>query len=130
MKSSRPKRCALHLDGLANQYRLSDPIGLEKTVRTIAKAADMNVMSISVQNVGMEAKTLGRVARPWESGYSVQGLIVKAALTSSHITIHAWPEHEFFMFDIVSCQSFNREGIRGLLMDLLHVGEVIEEYQK
>jgi len=125
----RPKRCALHLDALALKDRLADPVVLQNTVRVVADIADMNIMNISVQNVGMEAATLERPARPWESGYSVQTLIVvKAALTSSHITIHSWPDWEFFMFDIVSCQTFDIQAVQNLLSDSLCIGKILEKY--
>lgn len=45
-------------------------------------------------------------------------------LEESHISIHTWPEHNFAAFDVFSCNAFDEEVVKKLIMELFKAEDV------
>lgn len=45
-------------------------------------------------------------------------------LEESHISIHTWPEHNFAAFDVFSCNAFDEEVVKKVVMDLFQADDV------
>jgi len=114
-----PHRCAYHIDSSVKSEKLSDIGFLEGLVKGVAEIADMCILSVHWQDVGMNIKWLGRKPGLGESGYSIVGII-----TTSHIAFHTWAETKNIMFDIVSCKPFNPEKVLKYLDDSLGLTDI------
>lgn len=117
-----PLRCRLEIDAFSNAQFLGDETWLKETVQKVAKIAGMDMIKIVTTPVAIDLSKLAGDLFKDDGGVSVQGL-----LTTSHITLHAWPTRDFFFFDLVSCKKFNRAGVMNAVCDLLEVRTVIHE---
>ena len=118
-----PLRHMYCIDGLSQEPKLlCQATHLERTVREVAKMADMAILNLSTSDIGMETRQLGLDPHPHESGFSTLALI-----STSHIALHAWPHLSYFMFDIASCKPFDSNAMREHLHDALALDEVVYE---
>lgn len=117
----RPRRYAIHLDGHAPAGCLQNRELLDAFVRSVARATEMTIINVLTSNIEVDLPRKER--EKFECGVSVQALIA-----TSHIAIHTWPEHGFFMFDFVSCKSFNPQTVYGLLREYIGMHSVVQKY--
>lgn len=117
-----PLRCRLELDAFSDAKFLGDEARLKDVIEEVARIARMDMIKIVTTLLDVDpSKLIGDVFKD-DGGVSVQGLI-----TTSHITLHAWPQRSFFMFDLVSCKKFNRAGVVNAVFGSLEVRTVAYE---
>ena len=118
-RRSDPQRYALHLDGKADQDVLSNVAYLEHGIRRIATIAGMTILNLTSTNIALDLAKLGKGAFEDEGGYSILALI-----STSHIALHTWPNRSHFMFDLVSCRSFDVEAVKEAVVTALKLDRV------
>lgn len=116
-----PRRSAVHFDAYTDQNSIiGDPTEVESVVRKLSDLAGMRLLRLTTTSIEYELMRLGHPVFTDEGGYSVVGLI-----STSHITLHAWPFRSFFMFDMVSCRPFLVPLITDHLMRRMSVDRVV-----
>lgn len=114
-----PLRCRLEIDAFSDAKFLGDEERLKEVIQKVARIAGMDMIKIVITPVDIDPSKLTGDGFLDDGGVSVQGLI-----TTSHITLHAWPQRSFFMFDLVSCKKFNRAGVMNTVCNSLEVRTV------
>lgn len=114
-----PLRCRLEVDAFSDAKFLGDEVRLKEVIQKVARIAGMDMIKIVITPVDINPSKLTGDGFLDDGGVSVQGLI-----TTSHITLHAWPQRSFFMFDLVSCKKFNRAGVMNTICNSLEVRTV------
>lgn len=113
-----PDRYMLMIDGWINDpEKLASPSQLAGLLSRTAERAGMKVLNILTSDVG---GTLGNKAEFVDEG----GMSAQALISTSHITIHVWPDQFFVMFDLVSCKAFDVEGLQRFVMGELGIARV------
>jgi S-adenosylmethionine/arginine decarboxylase-like enzyme len=113
-----PDRYMLMIDGWINDPEtLASPSQLAGFLSRTAERAGMKVLNILTSDVG---GTLGNGAEFVDEG----GMSAQALISTSHITIHVWPDQFFVMFDLVSCKAFDLERIAQEVMGDLGIARV------
>jgi len=119
-----PRRCAIYLDGYSSKPDLlGNETQLEHIVRTVADRAGMQVIKLVTSEIESDLQKLKRDVFEDEGGISIQALI-----STSHITLHTWPARSAFMFDLVSCKSFDTLAVHRYLVGALAI-ESTAHYQ-
>lgn len=120
--NSNPMRWSYSLDGIYNDRKEDWAIlasHLSTIVQGIAAAAGMTIINITTSNIREDLEKLGSDVFEDEGGISVLALI-----STSHISLHVWPNREAFMLDVVSCREFDAEALHQIVVDWLDVREV------
>ena len=90
------------VDGFADQTLLRDRARLKQLLCSLAHAANMEIIDLKTYPVPENADKVGRV--PFEDPGGVTGY---AVLTTSHASIHTFPQTGEFKFDLYSCTDFD-----------------------
>ena len=100
---------------------LNDQDLLAKMLHKVIDLVDMKVL-VPAQMIRVDLDP-SRAESPDDCG----GVTGTAVLSTSHVSIHTWPLHNRFSFDIYSCKDFDVEGVVNLLHDRIGMcgGEVI-----
>lgn len=117
-----PLRCRLEVDAFSDARFLGDETRLKEALQKVADIAGMDLIKFVITPIALDHTKLTGDEFQDDGGVSVQGLI-----TTSHITLHAWPNRQCFFFDLVSCKYFNRKDVTNAVCDLLEVRTVIYE---
>lgn len=102
--------------------RLNDSDSLAHLLHEIIDAVDMEVLSPAhMIRVDLDPE---KANSPDDCG----GVTGTAILSTSHVSIHTWPLHGRFSFDIYSCKDFDAKAVVKLLEDRLGMsgGEVVD----
>jgi S-adenosylmethionine/arginine decarboxylase-like enzyme len=92
---------------------------LSSMVHGIAAVAGMQIINITVSHIKDDLEKLGKATFEDEGGISVQALI-----STSHISLHVWPNRNAFMADVVSCREFDADAVHNYVVANLDVREV------
>ncbi len=55
------------------------------------------------------------------------GITGMCVVSESHISIHTWPESNYFAFDIFSCSEFDENKVISIISDLFNVEEIYSQ---
>lgn len=113
-----PLRWALYLDAKSKSPALGYAEFLERTVHAVAREAGMRVINMTTSFIKEDLAKLELEEFEDEGGISVCAL-----LSTSHCTLHAWPNRGEVMFDLVSCRRFDLVKVDKLLRRELEVTE-------
>ena len=116
------ERFALSIDGISKSDKLTDREYLENIVHGIIEICNMRLIndsSIISLNIPLELNKINKIPFEDEGGISIL-----AGITTSHITLHVWPERKCFMFDLVSCKKYNWEKVVNYIKHTLQVSHV------
>jgi S-adenosylmethionine/arginine decarboxylase-like enzyme len=110
------QRYELRFNAKGHVDALNDELIILKLLHGVAKVADMRVLAATVVQVG-------------EAGHghaetNEYGWTGCAIISTSHITIHTWPEIGKYMFDLVSCKDFDQTAVKKYIED--NLGEATE----
>jgi S-adenosylmethionine/arginine decarboxylase-like enzyme len=116
-----PQRWSYAIDGLVTRKGVLADIGyLSNIVYKIAAETGMEIINLLTSNIKEDLRAMDLPVFCDEGGYSIQALI-----STSHISLHGWPNREYFMLDVVSCRKFDAEELHKLIICWLEVKEVI-----
>jgi S-adenosylmethionine/arginine decarboxylase-like enzyme len=116
-------RYSYALDGTSKiKDVLTDTGHLKHVIEEIARISEMRIFNVSLTNVTDEILRTGDNPKSDEGGWSAQAM---GLISTSHIALHAWPDKQSFMFDLVSCRDFNSGKVHHAIVDLLAVKEII-----
>lgn len=90
-------------------------------------ALEMKALDKSVfYEVQVDPAVLERVKRTgkFEDEGGITGIQV---ISTSHLSLHAWPLQEFFSLDVFSCKDFNADLALGIIKETLHVTDASVE---
>lgn len=90
------ERWTLMADGYAANAGLLEEGRVRGVMTDLVDLIDMDLIDLHVHEVGPDV--------PSGPGHSLVGVI-----TTSHVTLHTWPEVDGFMLDVVSCKPFSPE---------------------
>ncbi|MDD2678173.1 MAG: adenosylmethionine decarboxylase [Candidatus Paceibacterota bacterium] len=91
-----------------NQKDLSKTVLIKKLFRKIIKAVKLTAISpIEIYKFpALDKNTLG-------------GLTAFCIVSESHLSIHTWPEDNYFAFDLFSCKDFDEKLVAKLVSETL-----------
>ena len=104
----------LTVDGFADPEILRDRDHLERSLRRVAAAAEMEVMDLRLYEVPEDPSAVG--AEPFRDSGGITGY---AVLTTSHASFHGFPLTGEFRFDLYSCKDFDPDRVEHFLMAAL-----------
>ncbi|HRZ29626.1 MAG TPA: adenosylmethionine decarboxylase [Candidatus Paceibacterota bacterium] len=64
--------------------------------------------------------------KPRKKG-EISGITGMCVVSESHISIHTWPECNYFAFDIFSCSEFDENKVIDIISDLFDVKEIYSQ---
>jgi len=95
----------------ASQTALDDPIHLRQLIYTLIDSVGMTILGQPhIYQVPLEVQKLNR--EPFEDEGGISCL---ACLSTSHVSLHAWPLRSEFHLDIYSCRSFDPAPVLDLI---------------
>jgi S-adenosylmethionine/arginine decarboxylase-like enzyme len=119
--TSNPTRHALYFDAVMKRGELlASAEFLEQLARDSAAVAGMRILDLRVHYVEEDLTKLGSEAFEDEGGLSLYAL-----LSTSHLSIHGWPNRAVVMFDLVSCRAFDQAAVETLIRSRLDVRCII-----
>ncbi len=100
-----------------NQKNLSNESFIKKVFEKIIKATKTKkVMPITSYKFPPRITLQGKV-----SG----GLTAFSIISESHLSIHTWPENNYFAFDLFSCKNFNEQQIIKIIKDNFAINQIL-----
>jgi S-adenosylmethionine/arginine decarboxylase-like enzyme len=104
----------LVLDGFGNPERLRNPEFVRTFLVDLVELAGMELVDLNVYDV--EARVEDRRPGVFVDTGGVTGY---AVLTTSHASIHTWPDRGEFRFDLYSCRSFDGSELEAFVLEAL-----------
>jgi S-adenosylmethionine decarboxylase len=87
----------------------------------VVKALDMKPLDkVQVYEVPVDAAILERAKRTGNFE-DEGGISVVQVISTSHLSLHAWPLQKFFSLDAFSCKDYNAELALSIIRETLHV---------
>lgn len=111
----------LIMEGIEGDHDLLNDVDhIEGFMKGLPLVLDMKVlMGPFVKKVTQEDVPTGE---PGVTGVSMMALTV---ITTSHISIHTWPEWGLACIDVFSCKKFDEDAVEMLFKETFKFGEVV-----
>ena len=62
---------------------------------------------------------------PQKTKNTASGLTAFSIVAESHLSIHTWPENNYFAFDLFSCKNFNEQQIIKIIKDNFAINQIV-----
>lgn len=94
-----------------------------KDLASVAKMAKFFDLIISRVGFNIVLKPTFYKFKPRIKG-DLSGVTGMCVVSESHISIHTWPEKEYFAFDIFSCSDFDENKVIDVIQDMFDTKEI------
>ena len=94
-----------------------------KDLASVAKMAKFFDLIISRVGFNVVLKPTFYKFKPRING-DLSGVTGMCVVSESHISIHTWPEKEYFAFDIFSCSDFDENKVIDVIQEMFDTKEI------